>query len=123
ERTAQFDALNLNVATNYGGRQEILQACQAIATQVQAGELTPEDITEQHFEESLYTAGATDPDLLIRTSGEMRVSNFLLWQLAYSEFYVTDTMWPDFDRTQFHKALLAFQERDRRYGKVTASAI
>ena len=123
ERTAHFKSLNFNVATNYGGRQEIVQACQAIATQVQAGQLAPGEITEQHFEQVLYTAGATDPDLLIRTSGEMRVSNFLLWQLAYSEFYVTDTLWPDFDREEFHKALVAYQDRDRRYGKVTGSVI
>ncbi|MEH1890369.1 isoprenyl transferase [Nostoc sp.] len=106
------------VATNYGGRQEILQACQAIAKQVQQGLLQPDEIDEQVFESHLYTAGITDPDLLIRTSGEMRLSNFLLWQMAYGEIYITDTLWPDFDRAEFHRALCAYQQRERRFGKV-----
>ena len=106
------------VATNYGGRQEIIQACQAIATQVQQGRIQPEDIDETLFTRHLYTAEIGDPDLLIRTSGEMRISNFLLWQLAYAEIYVTKTLWPDFDQTEFHQALNAYQQRDRRFGKV-----
>ncbi|MEH2237845.1 isoprenyl transferase [Nostoc sp.] len=110
--------IRFSVATNYGGRQEILQACQAIAKQVQQGILQPDEIDEQVFESHLYTAGITDPDLLIRTSGEMRLSNFLLWQMAYGEIYITDTLWPDFDRAEFHRALCAYQQRERRFGKV-----
>lgn len=110
--------IRFSVATNYGGRQEILQACQAIAKQVQQGLLKPDEIDEQVFESHLYTAGITDPDLLIRTSGEMRLSNFLLWQMAYGEIYITDTLWPDFDRAEFHRALCAYQQRERRFGKV-----
>lgn len=106
------------VATNYGGRQEILQACRAIAHKVQQGVLQPDDISEEVFESHLYTAGIADPDLLIRTSGEMRLSNFLLWQMAYGEIYITDTLWPDFDRKEFHRALSAYQQRERRFGKV-----
>ncbi len=106
------------VATNYGGRQEIVQACKAIATQVQQGHINPDDIDEAIFERYLYTSGACDPDLLIRTSGEMRISNFLLWQMAYAEIYITDTLWPDFDRGEFYKALLDYQQRHRRFGKV-----
>ena len=101
--------IRFSVATNYGGRQEILQACQAIATQVQQGQLQPADIDESLFSRHLYTSDISDPDLLIRTSGEMRISNFLLWQLAYSEFYITDTLWPDFDTDEFHQAMKAFQ--------------
>ncbi|MHC5932822.1 isoprenyl transferase [Nostoc sp.] len=110
--------IRFSVATNYGGRQEILQACQAIAKLVQQGLLQPNEIDEQVFESHLYTAGITDPDLLIRTSGEMRLSNFLLWQMAYGEIYITDTLWPDFDRAEFHRALCAYQQRERRFGKV-----
>lgn len=110
--------IQFTVATNYGGRQEILQACRAIATQVQQGVLQPEQIDEALFESKLYTAKVGDPDLLIRTSGEMRISNFLLWQLAYSELYVTEALWPDFDRAEFHRALCEYQKRDRRFGKV-----
>ncbi len=116
--TQNNQGICFTVATNYGGRQEILRACRAIATQVQQGMVQPEDIDESLFERHLYTAGIRDPDLLIRTSGEMRLSNFLLWQMAYSEIYVTDTLWPDFDRHQFHQALSAFQQRERRFGKV-----
>lgn len=118
EQTASNQGIQFTVATNYGGRQEILQACRAIAQRVQQGELNPEDIDEALFDRHLYTAGICDPDLLIRTSGEMRLSNFLLWQMAYGEIYVTDTLWPDFDREQFHQALSAYQRRERRFGKV-----
>lgn len=111
-------AIRFTVATNYGGRQEILQACRAIAQKVQQGLIQPDEIDEQLFERHLYTAGITDPDLLIRTSGEMRLSNFLLWQMAYGEIYITDALWPDFDRNEFHRALCAYQQRERRYGKV-----
>ncbi|MDZ8261003.1 isoprenyl transferase [Nostoc sp. ChiQUE01b] len=118
EETKDNRGIRFSVATNYGGRQEILQACQAIAKQVQQGMLQPDEINEQVFERHLYTAGITDPDLLIRTSGEMRLSNFLLWQMAYGEIYITDAFWPDFDRAEFHRALCAYQQRERRFGKV-----
>ncbi|MEH2197725.1 isoprenyl transferase [Nostoc sp.] len=118
EKTKDNRGIRFSVATNYGGRQEILQACQAIAKQVQQGLLQPDEIDEQVFESHLYTAGITDPDLLIRTSGEMRLSNFLLWQMAYGEIYITDALWPDFDRAEFHRALCAYQQRERRFGKV-----
>ncbi len=119
EATRNNPGIQFTVATNYGGRQEILQACRAIALQVQQGLIQPEDIDEALFESHLYTAGISDPDLLIRTSGEMRISNFLLWQVAYSELYITETLWPDFDREEFHVALRAYQQRDRRFGKVS----
>ncbi|MBG1259042.1 isoprenyl transferase [Nostoc commune] len=118
EATKDNRGIRFSVATNYGGRQEILQACQAIAKQVQQGLLQPDEINEQVFESHLYTAGVSDPDLLIRTSGEMRLSNFLLWQMAYGEIYITDALWPDFDRAEFHRALCAYQQRERRFGKV-----
>ena len=121
KETAGNTGIRFSVATNYGGRQEILQACRAIATQVKDGQLQPEDIDESLFSDHLYTSDISDPDLLIRTSGEMRISNFLLWQLAYSEFYITDTLWPDFDTDEFHQAMKAFQRRDRRFGKVNES--
>ena len=118
QQTRDNPGIRFTVATNYGGRQEIVQACQAIATQVQLGKIVPEDIDENLFSRHLYTAGLEDPDLLIRTSGEMRISNFLLWQLAYAELYVTDTLWPDFDLTEFQQALSDYQQRHRRFGKV-----
>lgn len=116
--TQQNRAIRFTVATNYGGRQEIMHACRAIAHQVQQGLLQPDEIDEALFERHLYTAGICDPDLLIRTSGEMRISNFLLWQMAYAEIYITETLWPDFDRTEFHRALCSYQQRERRFGKV-----
>ena len=111
EKTRDNDGMTLVVAVNYGSRQEILQAVRKIAEQ--GGE-----IDEESFSDALYTAGIPDPELLIRTSGEMRVSNFLLWQLAYTEFYCTDVLWPDFDRYEFLRALLSYQSRDRRFGGV-----
>jgi undecaprenyl diphosphate synthase len=116
--TCHNQTIQFIVATNYGGRREILQACRAIASQVQQGQLDLNDIDEVLFERHLYTAGVCDPDLLIRTSGEMRVSNFLLWQVAYAELYVTETLWPDFDRTEFHRALHDYQQRHRRFGRL-----
>jgi undecaprenyl diphosphate synthase len=119
DATKDNQGIQFNIATNYGGRQEIIQACQAIASQVQQGEIQVENINEKLFENHLYTAGIVSPDLLIRTSGEMRISNFLLWQLAYTEIYVTSTLWPDFNREEFHQALLTYQKRDRRFGKLS----
>jgi len=116
--TRPNNSIQFTVATNYGGRQEIVAACRAIAQEVQQGNLALDDITENLFERYLCTAGVGDPDLLIRTSGEMRISNFLLWQMAYSEMYITETLWPDFDRTEFHHALLSYQRRQRRFGKL-----
>jgi len=118
EETQQNRGIRFTVATNYGGRQEILQACRAIAEQVKQGLLQPDEINEAVFESHLYTAGICDPDLLIRTSGEMRLSNFLLWQMAYGEIYIADALWPDFNRAEFHRALSAYQQRERRFGKV-----
>ncbi len=117
-QTQNNQAVTFTVATNYGGRQEIVEACRAIASQVQQGKLQPDQIDAALFERHLYTTGICDPDLLIRTSGEMRISNFLLWQMAYAELYITETLWPDFDRAEFHRALCAYQQRDRRFGKV-----
>lgn len=105
-------AMTLNLALNYSGRDEILRACQQIA----ASGTSPDDITEEMLSSHLYTAGQPDPDLIIRTSGELRLSNFLLWQAAYSEFYFTETYWPDFDKGQLHAALNAYAKRGRRYG-------
>ena len=116
EATANNDKLIFNVAINYGGRWDITQACQKIAEKVAAGELIPSDITEQTINENLSTSGMPDPDLYIRTSGEYRISNFLLWQAAYAEFYFTDILWPDFDEDAFTQALLKYTDRDRRYG-------
>lgn len=118
EKTAANEGLTLNLALNYGGRDEIRRGVQAIAQKVQNGSLSPEDITDEVISDSLYTAGQSDPDLIIRTSGEIRVSNFLLWQLAYSEFYFTDVLWPDFNEKELDKAIEVYNQRNRRYGKV-----
>lgn len=117
EQTQHNKSIQFTIATNYGGRQEIVQACRAIATKVQQGLIQPHEIDERLFEHHLYTTEG-NLDLMIRTSGEMRISNFLLWQVAYAELYVTDTLWPDFNRAEFHRALSAYQQRDRRFGKV-----
>lgn len=119
--TQNNHSIQFTIATNYGGRQEIIQAAQRIAQKVKNGIIDPQDIDESLFERHLYTAGIPYPDLLIRTSGEMRISNFLLWQMAYAEIYVTSALWPDFDRKEFHRALLAYQQRDRRFGQVSDS--
>lgn len=108
--------LVLNIALNYGGRTEIVDAVQAIAAKVKAGEISAEDINEKLINDNLYTAGLPDPDLLIRPAGDFRVSNFLLWQLAYTEFWLTPVLWPDFGRVHFLQALLDFQQRERRFG-------
>jgi undecaprenyl diphosphate synthase len=121
EKTANNKGIQFNIATNYGSRQEIIHACKSIAYQIQQGEITLEDINEELFEKNLYTGELINPDLLIRTSGEMRLSNFLLWQMAYSEIYVTPTLWPDFNREEFYQALLNYQQRDRRFGKLNSN--
>ena len=107
----------LNLALSYGGRAEIIEATQRIAREVAAGRLHPDDITEDLFPRYLNTAGLPDPDLLIRTSGEHRLSNFLLWQLAYTELYITDIPWPEFRRPQLEAAFASYQRRERRFGK------
>lgn len=116
ERTSHNDRLILNLAFNYGSRQEITMAVQKIAQKVQIGEISPSEITPETINNFLMTADMPDPDLLIRTGGEMRISNYLLWQIAYSEIYITDIFWPDFTKDDFLEALLAYQKRDRRYG-------
>ena len=108
----------LNICINYGGRQEIVKVTKKIALKYFAGEIKPNDINEQLFESELLLNGSNDPELLIRTSGEKRISNFLLWQLAYSEIYVTDVLWPDFDEIEFFKAIIDYQSRDRRFGGI-----
>lgn len=120
--TQDHHGIQFTVATNYGGRQEIVRACREIAVRVQSGQLPPDAIDEALFARHLYTAESGDPDLLIRTSGEMRVSNFLLWQIAYTEIYVTETLWPDFDPEEFHRALLNYQDRQRRFGRLRSSS-
>jgi undecaprenyl diphosphate synthase len=120
--TLHNQSVHFNIALNYGSRNEIVKACQAIAQTVKQGELEPESITEDLIAQHLYTTDVPHPDLLIRTSGEQRLSNFLLWQLAYAEFYFTDILYPDFDRAAFHQALLNYQARDRRYGKLSQTA-
>ena len=113
------DTLVLNLAISYGSRDEILAATRTLARRCLAGELTPDDIDETSFASTLYTAGSPDPDFLIRTSGEMRVSNFLLWQIAYSEIHVTPVLWPNFGESDLYEATLDYQRRERRFGRVT----
>jgi undecaprenyl diphosphate synthase len=114
EKTASNTGMLFNIALNYGGRAEIVEAARLLL----AEGVTPADLDEQRFAANLYTAGQPDPDLLIRTSGEMRVSNFLLWQIAYAEIWVTDTLWPDFRKRDLLAAILDYQKRDRRYGGI-----
>jgi undecaprenyl diphosphate synthase len=116
EQTAGNSGMKLAVALNYGGRAEIVDAFNRILDHVRENDLTAAVVDEEMISQHLYTAGLPDPDLLIRTSGEMRVSNFLLWQIAYAEIYVTETLWPDFTRAQLYEALMDFQKRERRYG-------
>ncbi len=118
EESKKNEGLNLTVAINYGSRDEILRAVKKIAGDIKAGELTPEDIDEAEISRYLDTADIPDPDLLIRTSGEQRLSNFLLWQLAYSEFYFTDVPWPDFHKKELELAVEAYNKRERRFGGV-----
>jgi undecaprenyl diphosphate synthase len=118
-QTANNTGMLFNIALNYGGRAEIVDA----ARRAIAAGVTPDALDEQRFGEFLYTGGVPDPDLLIRTSGEMRVSNFLLWQIAYAEIWVTDTLWPDFRRRDLLEAIVAYQKRDRRYGGIKPSPV
>lgn len=120
-KTADNTGLVLVVAFNYGGKAEIADATRRIAREVAAGRLSPDDITEKTIEAALYTAGLPDPDLIIRTSGEQRISNFLLWQAAYSEFVFVDENWPDFDERSFVRVLETFSARDRRFGGIEAA--
>ena len=116
-KTAKNTGMLFNIALNYGGRSEIVDA----ARRAMESGIKPEDLDEERFSQFLYTNGQPEPDLLIRTSGEMRVSNYLLWQIAYAEIYVTDTLWPDFRRTHLLDAVLAYQKRERRYGGINST--
>ncbi len=117
EATAKGAKMTLQVAVSYGGREEILLVTREIAKLVEQGKLKPDDITEELFNSMLFTASQPELDLMIRTSGELRISNFLLWQVAYAEIFVTDTLWPDFDETSLLEALTSYSQRERRFGK------
>jgi undecaprenyl diphosphate synthase len=119
EKTAANTGMQFNIALNYGGRAEIIEATRRMI----ASGIDPQDVDDARFSGFLYTAGQPDPDLLIRTSGEMRISNFLLWQIAYAEIWVTDTLWPDFRKRDLLEAILAYQKRDRRYGGINQPVV
>lgn len=121
--TAHCKRMQLNLALSYSGKSEILNVAKILAAKVQAGEIKASDITEDMFESQLYTAGMPQPELLIRTSGEHRLSNFLLWQLAYAEFYFTDVLWPDFNKEELYKAIIDYQNRERRFGKTSEQLV
>ncbi len=116
EQTARNDGLTLTLALNYGSRTEIVDAVRQIAREAASGRISPGEIDEQMISDHLYTANMPDPDLLIRTAGEMRISNYLLWQISYAELYVSEVLWPDFDPAEMHKALASFASRNRRFG-------
>ena len=118
-RTATNDRMQLMIAANYGGRWDITQACQSLAEKSRSGELNPDEINEELLSKHLATDGIPDPDLFIRTGGEKRISNFLIWQLAYAELYFTDVLWPDFSKDNFIDALQWFSRRERRFGKTS----
>ena len=118
EAMSEEYTLQVNICLNYGGRDEIVHAVKKLASQCASGELAPEDITEEYVNRALYSKGIPEPELLIRPGGEQRISNFLLWQCAYSEFYFTDVLWPDFDSTELDKAITAYLTRNRRFGGV-----
>jgi undecaprenyl diphosphate synthase len=123
QATAQNDGMTLNLALSYGGRDEIVRMAKTIAGQVKDGTLDIDEITPELISANLYTANMPDPDLMIRTSGEMRISNFLLWQIAYAELFITDTLWPDFTREELYHILKVYQGRERRFGKENAANI
>lgn len=116
ELTRENQGLIFNIALNYGSRREMVQAARTLAEKVKSGEIEPEDIDDNIISDHLYSKGLPDPDLLIRTAGEMRISNFLLWQIAYSELWITDRLWPDFSKEDLAEAIAAYQQRDRRFG-------
>lgn len=116
ERSSKYEGVQVNFCLNYGGRAEILRAAQRFAAQCAAGEAMPEELTEQRFSELMYSAGIPDPELVIRPGGELRISNFLLWQSAYAEYYFTDVLWPDFGPKELDLAIDAFNHRNRRFG-------
>ncbi len=120
--TADGEKMHLTIALNYGGRQDIAQACAGIARDIKAGALNPDEVDEQAIASRLYTAGMPDPDLVVRTSGELRLSNFLLWQAAYAELYFADVLWPDFTPAELIRAIDAFQRRERRFGGIQGGA-
>lgn len=118
EISTHYSGFQANVCVNYGGRDEIVRAAKEFARQCAAGEKSPEDLTEENFSQMMFSAGIPDPDLIIRPSGEIRTSNFLLWQSAYSEYYFTDVLWPDFSAKELEKAIASFNGRNRRFGGV-----
>jgi undecaprenyl diphosphate synthase len=119
EKTKTNTGMVLNIALSYSGRWEITEATKKITADILAGKLKEKEINEAVFASYLTTSGIPDPELLIRTSGEMRISNFLLWQLAYTELYITDVLWPDFNKEELHKAIFSYQQRERRFGKIS----
>ncbi len=116
EISARYDGFQANICINYGGRDEIVRAAKSFAARCAAGECSPDELTQERFAQSLDTAGIPDPELIIRPSGEIRVSNFLLWQSAYAEYYFTDVLWPNFDEKELEKAIAAYNRRNRRFG-------
>jgi undecaprenyl diphosphate synthase len=120
EGTAGGSELRLNLMISYGGREEIIRSARILTERVARGELSPEEIDDEMLSSTLFTAGLPDPDLLIRTSGEYRLSNFMLWQLAYTELHISPVLWPDFDRESLFEAVLDYQRRERRFGRVEA---
>jgi undecaprenyl diphosphate synthase len=120
ESTRKNTGMVLSLALNYGGRAEIADACRSLVKKVQDGLLRAEEITEELIEQSLYTAGLPEPDLMIRTGGEFRISNFLPWQIAYAELWVTPVLWPDFNKNELYRAIVDFQKRERRFGGAQA---
>ncbi len=119
EETSENTGLNLNLAVNYGGRQEITEICKKLCEETLNGKISPTDVNESYFQSKIALDEYSDPDLLIRTGGELRISNFMLWQIAYTELYITDTYWPDFKEEKLIEAIEDFQKRERRFGKIS----